>query len=920
MPASRQAPAPRVRLWRSLGFRLSLVVVLAVMVGVTSTVGFFVYQDFRQTVTAEENRLKSSAAAFAAAASNAIAENDRRGTLEVLRGIRDLAHVRYASAADSEGRTVAEIGTSEALVSTDRSLGDGTLTSVFFADTITGAAPVRKGGIVVGTIAIHADIAWLRGLYLHNLLISLLVGASVLAVTVLVAWMRIARIIDPLRALAGEFADIGARSDLSKRLQVVSNDEVGVLSGAFNDMFARIDERDRLLQRHRETLEDTVTLRTAEMRSARDEAERANAAKSEFLATVSHEIRTPMNGMLVMAEMLSAAPIPGRYLRHAEIILRSGRGLLNILNDILDMSKIEAGRLDLEEIPLSVDTLVEDVASLFAEKAREKSLSIATMIDADVPAEVIGDPVRISQVLTNLVNNALKFTETGGVTIAVECLAPRDAGGPPMLGFTIRDTGIGIPADKLGKLFGRFTQADQTITRKFGGTGLGLAISKQLVEAMGGTVRVTSEEGVGSCFGFEVALEVHHPAPRPQSLAGRTIRLLDADPITAEATATLLIRRGATVLRGDETGPAPALILAREAHLARLASGSAAHPPIVVLRASDARVAEGESADIAVAGAMALPLRRSEIDHLAQALATGDFAALRDDTPAMETAAKLPDMTGLRVLAVDDVAVNREVLKEALATLGVTAALAESGETAVAMTERDAYDIIFMDCSMPGMDGFTATRLIREGERHAGRQPATIVALTAHKDPGSAGEWQSAGMNAYLTKPFTIPQISRVLSDFAGTRPANDQPGSKPEGPSTDAPSRAPASGPLLDPATLDMLASLMKRSGPAVLQKIVGLFAANAPKALADLREAVAAGSDETARLAHALKSMCNSAGAARAAGLCGAVEAAAQAGEPIAPGMLDEIAATLADSHAALAALALATAPDADAAEQSA
>ena len=918
MPASRQAPAPRVRLWRSLGFRLSLVVVLAVMVGVTSTVGFFVYQDFRQTVTAEENRLKSSAAAFAAAASNAIAENDRRGTLEVLRGIRDLAHVRYASAADSEGRTVAEIGTSEALVSTDRSLGDGTLTSVFFADTITGAAPVRKGGIVVGTIAIHADIAWLRGLYLHNLLISLLVGASVLAVTVLVAWMRIAKIVDPLRALAGEFADIGERSDLSKRLRVASNDEVGVLSGAFNDMFARIDERDRLLQRHRETLEDTVTLRTAEMRSARDEAERANAAKSEFLATVSHEIRTPMNGMLVMAEMLSAAPIPGRYLRHAEIILRSGRGLLNILNDILDMSKIEAGRLDLEEIPLSVDTLVEDVASLFAEKAREKSLSIATMIDADVPAEVIGDPVRISQVLTNLVNNALKFTETGGVTIAVECLAPRDDGGLPMLGFTIRDTGIGIPADKLGKLFGRFTQADQTITRKFGGTGLGLAISKQLVEAMGGTVRVTSEEGVGSCFGFEVALEVHHPAPRPQSLSGRTIRLLDADPITAEATATLLIRRGATVLRGDETGPAPALVLTREAHLARLASGSTAHPPIVVLRASDARVAEGESADIAVAGAMALPLRRSEIDHLAQALATGDFAALRDDTPAMETAAKLPDMSGLRVLAVDDVAVNREVLKEALATLGVTAALAESGETAVAMTERDAYDIIFMDCSMPGMDGFTATRLIREGERHAGRRPATIVALTAHKDPGSAGEWQSAGMNAYLTKPFTIPQISRVLGDFAGTRPANDQSGSEPEGPSTDAPSPAPASGPLLDPATLDMLASLVKRSGPAVLQKIVGLFAANAPKALADLREAVAAGSDETARLAHALKSMCNSAGAARAAGLCGAVEAAAQAGEPIAPGMLDEIAATLADSHAALAALA--TAPDADAAEQSA
>jgi len=904
MPTSQAAPARQLRFWRSLGFRLSLVVVLAVMVGITSTVGFFVYQDFRQTIAAEENRLKSSAAAFAAAASNAIAENDRRGTLEVLRGIRDLAHVRYASAADSEGRTVAEIGTSEALVSTDRSLGDGTLTSVFFADTITGAAPVRKGGVVVGTIAIHADIAWLRGLYVHNLLISLLVGASVLAVTVLVAWMRIARIVDPLRALAGEFADIGEHSDLSKRLRVVSNDEVGVLSGAFNDMFARIDERDRLLQRHRETLEDTVTLRTAEMRSARDEAERANAAKSEFLATVSHEIRTPMNGMLVMAEMLTAAPIPGRYLRHAEIILRSGRGLLNILNDILDMSKIEAGRLDLESIPLSIDTLVEDVASLFAEKAREKSLSIATMVDADVPAEILGDPVRISQVLTNLVNNALKFTETGGVTIAVHWRKPADTGAGYRLAFTIRDTGIGIPADKLGKLFGRFTQADQTITRKFGGTGLGLAISKQLVEAMGGSVSVSSEEGVGSCFGFEIALDGEALPYQPASLAGHTIRLVDSDPITGEATALLLARRGARVLRGADGSDDIALMLVVARDLAGL-EAQVGNAPVVVMRASDARSDETNGAPVAISGAMALPLRRSEFDLLARCLETGDFAALRDETPAMEIAVNLPDMSGLRVLAVDDVAVNREVLKEALSTLGVVATLAESGEVAVAMAARDAYDVIFMDCSMPGMDGFSATRLIREAERSAERQPAMIVALTAHKDPGSAGEWQTAGMDAYLTKPFTIAQISRVLDEYTSSEPGGrDAPAATP---SADEEVATPtdATSSLLDPATVDMLAGLAARGGPSVLQKIVGLFASNAPKALNDLREAVASGNGETARLAHALKSMCNSTGAAHAAELCGTIETRATAGDPVAPWLIIELTQVLADTHAALAAL---------------
>ncbi|MEF2552636.1 ATP-binding protein [Aurantimonas sp. A2-1-M11] len=898
-------PALRVNLWHSLGFRLSLVVVLAVLVGMTSTVGFFVYQDFRQTVAAEQNRLQSSAAAFAAAASNAVAQKDRRGTLEVLRGIRDLAHVRYASAADADGVMLAEIGTSEALVSTDTALGEASRLSLLFADTITGGAPVRKGGVTIGAITIHADIAWLRGLYLSNLLTSLLVGGTVLVATILVAWVMIARIVDPLRTLAGEFADIGRRSDLSKRLQVTSRDEVGILSGAFNDMFARIDERDRLLQRHRETLEDTVALRTAEMRSARDEAERANAAKSEFLATVSHEIRTPMNGMLVMAEMLTAAPIAGRYLRHAEIILRSGRGLLNILNDILDMSKIEAGRLDLEEIPLSVDTLVEDVASLFAEKAREKSLSIAIMIDPDVPAEMIGDPVRISQVLTNLVNNALKFTETGGVTIAVRRRDPVEPA-QATLSFAIRDTGIGIPADKLGKLFGRFTQADQTITRKFGGTGLGLAISKQLVEAMGGTIQVTSQEDVGSCFGFELALAITRPASQPGRFAGRTIRLLDSDPITAEATASLLARRGAYVLRGDAAGPHPALILAALPDLSTLSKAAQDLPPVVVLTDGNARGGGDHDGAMAVSGTLALPLRRSDLDRLAQCLASGDFAPLRDEAPAMEPAATLPDMAGLRVLAVDDVAVNREVLKEALSTLGVTTMLAESGEAAVAMSARDAYDLIFMDCSMPGMDGFTATRLIRDGERSAGRQPATIVALTAHKDPGRTGEWQSAGMDAYLTKPFTIPQIARILGDFT-PRPGagHAQPGTDGADIAATAPAPDAAAHPLLDPATLDMLASLAARSGPSVLQKIVGLFAANAPKALEDLQEAMASGSAETARLAHALKSMCNSAGAARAAGLCGDIEAAAQAGEPIAPAAITELGQVLGDSHAALAAL---------------
>ena len=909
----------RVRTARSLGLRLAAVVVLAVLVGVGTTVCFFVYQDLRQTIAAEESRLKSSAAAFAAAASNAIAAGDRRGTLEVLRGIRDLSHVTYADAVTGDGRILAEIGTAATLVSRDRSLDHASALSVFLADTMTASAEVRHGGIVVGTLSLHADIAWLRALYLHNLLVSLLVCAVVLLATAIAAWSLVARIIRPLRALTDEFADIGRRSDLSKRVPVVSEDEVGVLSSAFNDMFARIDERDRLLQRHRETLEETVLQRTAEMREARDEAERANAAKSEFLATVSHEIRTPMNGMLVMAEMLSTAPLAHRHKRYAGIILRSGRGLLNILNDILDLSKIESGRLELEAIPISLDTLVEDVASLFGERAAEKGLSIALSVDPGVPAEVVGDPVRINQVLTNLVNNALKFTEKGGVTVTVRAAPHADDGRRSTIAFDVEDTGIGIAADKLGRLFDRFSQADQTITRKFGGTGLGLAISRHLVEAMGGTMQVASEEGRGSSFGFDLGLEVVRDADPVPSLAGRTVVLRDGDEITARATTGILRQLGATVLGDGDAGAARAdAVLLREGELAALleaATGSfgasAPSAPLVVLR--DVRDAASTEPVLAPSrqpfeAEMALPLRRSEIRLLAEALRDGDFGRLRAADESQEPLPAAENFEDLRVLVVDDTEVNREVLKEALASLRVAPELAEGGEAALALVRRQAFDLVFMDCSMPGMDGYAATRLLRAIEAEDGRRRARVVALTAHHGRDQEETWRAAGMDAYLTKPFTVPQIAAALAASAGERAGSADAGDRPEQPRQPATATSGAGDevPLLDAGTVATLTSLAESNGPGVLERIVGLFTANAPKALADLRQAEEDSRSDGAALAHALKSMCNSAGAGRAAAICEDIETGWKAGRPAGAATLDQLEAALRASFDGLAALA--------------
>ena len=911
-PASESGPAFRVRTMRSLGFRLAAVVALAVLVGVGTTVCFFLYQDLRQTVAAEESRLKNSAAAFAAAASNAVAAGDRRGTLEVLRGIRDLSDVTYADAITGDGHILAEIGTATTLVSRAGTLDHDSALSVFLADTITASADVRHGGVVVGTLSLHADIAWLRALYLRNLMVSLLVGAVVLLATAIAAWALVARIIRPLRALTDEFADIGRRSDLSKRVPVVSEDEVGVLSSAFNDMFARIDERDRLLQRHRETLEETVTQRTAEMREARDEAERANAAKSEFLATVSHEIRTPMNGMLVMAEMLSAAPLGSRHKRYAGIILRSGRGLLNILNDILDLSKIEAGRLELEAIPISLDTLVEDVASLFGERAAEKGLSIALSVDPAVPAEVIGDPVRINQVLTNLVNNALKFTETGGVTVTVRAASQERQSGDrrSTVAFDVEDTGIGIAPDKLGRLFDRFSQADRTITRKFGGTGLGLAISRHLVEAMGGTMRVASEEGRGSSFGFDFSFDVVRDTDAVPSLAGRTVVLRDGDAVTARVTTGILRQLGATVLRDGDAGVGRAdAVLMREGELAAsLEAGGPPAAPVVVLRDAAASEPAAASSRQPFEAEMALPLRRSEIRLLAEALRDGDFGRLRAADEPQEAATSAEGSEDLRVLVVDDSEVNREVLKEALASLGVAPELAEGGEAAIALFRRQAFDLVFMDGSMPGMDGYAATRLLRGIEAEDGRPRSRIVALTAHHCGDQEETWRDAGMDAYLTKPFTVPQIAAALAATASGRDALPEAGDRQQ----QVPAPAPATietadgVPLLDGGTVAMLTSLAETNGPGIMERIVGLFGANAPKALANLRQAEEDRDLDGASLAHALKSMCNSAGAARAAAICERIETGWKEGRPAGAAALDQLEAVLRDSCAALAALA--------------
>jgi signal transduction histidine kinase len=272
---------------------------------------------------------------------------------------------------------------------------------------------------------------------------------------------------------------------------VAADDEVGDMVASFNRMLGEIRSRDQALAAHMAGLEATVAERTAELSRARDAADAANRARGEFLAAMSHEIRTPMNGVLVMAEMLAAADLPSRQRRFAQVIASSGASLMAIINDILDLSKIEAGRLELEAAPVDLAEIAEEACALFWERARSKGLDLGTFVDPATPALVQGDAVRLRQIVSNLVNNAVKFTDSGGVLVLV---GPGPAGG---VRIAVRDTGPGIERDRIGRLFEAFTQEDQSTTRRFGGTGLGLAICQRLVGAMAGRFAVRSRPGAG---------------------------------------------------------------------------------------------------------------------------------------------------------------------------------------------------------------------------------------------------------------------------------------------------------------------------------------------------------------------------------------------------------------------------------------
>jgi two-component system, sensor histidine kinase and response regulator len=907
--------------WRehALGKRLRLVVWTLASVSVLSAGLLYLGADGVSVWRRASARLVAETNLTAQAAALAMDENNNSVVRSALDTLRTDPSVSSAVLRDRTGQVIA------AWPDTAGANGGKMMKARGFTAQALDV-PVQPSLARRGTLHVEADFKdELLTAVWACLAFTLAFGVITAVLVALLLWYLTKSVRAPVEGLLRSVRELRASGEMQRRLEGGGRDEFGALHEEINGLLEGREASESSLRAYKSEFERRVIERTqqldavvAEAREAVSRAERANRSKSDFLARMSHEIRTPLNGVLGMAELLQDSPkLDDRQRRYAIVIHQSGRALLQLINDILDFSKIEAGKLQLETERFDVREMVEDALEIMGERAQSKGLELICDVPSDFETVVFGDCLRLRQVIINLVGNSVKFTERGDITVSVG-MQP----GVPAASYTFEviDTGIGIKPEDCTNIFEAFVQADPSASRRYGGTGLGLSICQQLVHLMGGTIGVDSTLGKGSNFHFTVPLTLDRTAPRDKTgrtLSGTRVLIVEKSVAVRRMLRQHLQSWGAICsdvasletalprLRQAFSGEFDVLILDSQwsgtttsalATAVRNIPAFAETPILMLYAGSGEPPAEARNLRGPLAWANK-PVRRSQLGKtlerlLGKADGSEQQPPSKGSEPARHVPAEAPAGTrGRRILVVEDNPVNQEVVAAMLQKLDCDVQLASSGKEALEVLARSRYDLVFMDCQMPDLDGYETTRRLREWELLEGRARVPVIALTANALSGDAEKCLAAGMDRYLTKPMSIEQLRKALeSPLAPESPPAGQSPSAWQSPVAAAPA-SPTTAPVdprasgrqepreaIDGHALERIRTLNVPGKPDLLERLAAVYASSSATLVDVLRRAALTG-DATAlrQAAHGLKSSSHNVGAIELAKLCQEVELAA-------------------------------------------